>query len=276
VRRLALVSRPDLERALDRLARESPDVRAGLFGPDSIFWRVNRNTSAFLGAGRAMLLQLAHPWVARAIADHSNTTQDPLGRFRRTFVRVFDMAFGDLDSALRAARLVHTRHERVTGALPGSDASVYAANESRALSWVHATLWDTSLRVYERLCGPLSRAELDRYYAETLRFALLFGVESEDLPPDWGSFQGWVEGEFERLEILPEGRQIARFMLQAPRPALRPVFRVYRAITAEQLPPRLRFLPAYLAAERRIAGLEGSDPVGDWLAALLVGRRSAR
>ena len=38
---------------------------AGVFGPDSAAWRVNGEAViVFLGAGRALLLQLAHPWVA--------------------------------------------------------------------------------------------------------------------------------------------------------------------------------------------------------------------
>src|SRR3712207_7704222 len=41
--------------------------------------------SLFLGAGRALLLQLAHPWVAAGISQHSTTLADPIGRFHRTF-----------------------------------------------------------------------------------------------------------------------------------------------------------------------------------------------
>ena len=44
------------------------DAGAGLFGPHSALWRVNREAALFLGSGRALLLQLAHPWVGTAIA----------------------------------------------------------------------------------------------------------------------------------------------------------------------------------------------------------------
>ena len=53
---------------------------------------------------RALLLQLAHPWVAAAIIDHSRTLGDPIGRFHRTFAVVFTMVFGTVDQALSAAR----------------------------------------------------------------------------------------------------------------------------------------------------------------------------
>ena len=67
----------------------------------------------FLGAGRALLLQLAHPWVAAAIAEHSRTFDDPIGRFHRTFGVVFSMVFGSLDQAIAAARRLHRRHAAI-------------------------------------------------------------------------------------------------------------------------------------------------------------------
>src|SRR5688572_9798298 len=109
------VERDDLHQLLDRLRRETEDPRAGVFGPNSMLWRVNRESIAFLGGGRAALLQLAHPYVAHAVDQHSHTKTDLLGRFVRTFDNVFSMVFGDLDSALGSARRVHTYHGTVTG-----------------------------------------------------------------------------------------------------------------------------------------------------------------
>jgi len=59
-----LVGEGDLERelALARVAVRDPT--AGLFGPASLMWRVDREAVLFLGARRALLLQLAHPWIA--------------------------------------------------------------------------------------------------------------------------------------------------------------------------------------------------------------------
>ena len=69
----------------------------GVFGPGSTIWQVDREALVFLGAGRALLLQLAHPWVATAIAQHSKALSDPIGRFHRTFEIVFTLVFGSLD-----------------------------------------------------------------------------------------------------------------------------------------------------------------------------------
>jgi len=84
----------DLEARLAVLESRVKRPRERIFGPQSMEWRVNGEAAIFLGAGRALLLQLAHPFVAAAVADHSRVFADPLGRFHRTFQLVFTLVFG--------------------------------------------------------------------------------------------------------------------------------------------------------------------------------------
>ena len=114
---------------------------AGIFGPRSMTWRVDREAAIFLGAGRALLLQLAHPWVAAAIEQHSDTFADPISRFHRTFSVVFTMVFGRLEQSLQAARRLHRRHAAISGTMqlaagPFPAGSFYCANGVPALRWV--------------------------------------------------------------------------------------------------------------------------------------------
>jgi len=45
--------------------RPLSDPDAGLFGPDSVTWRIDREAFLLLGAGpRALLMQVAHPAIA--------------------------------------------------------------------------------------------------------------------------------------------------------------------------------------------------------------------
>src|SRR3712207_7068881 len=112
------VDAADLERSLAYVQAHAAGHVEGVFGPQSAVWQVDREALVFLGAGRALLLQLAHPWVAAAIAEHSRTSADPIGRFHRTFGTVFSLAFGTLDQALAAARALHRLHGAVRGRLP--------------------------------------------------------------------------------------------------------------------------------------------------------------
>jgi uncharacterized protein (DUF2236 family) len=113
-----MISDQDLEIELHFVRAHAAGSLAGVFGPDSVTWRVNREAAIFLGAGRALLLQLAHPWVATAVSEHSQVFADPLGRFHRTFKVMFTMVFGTLDQAVGAARRLHRRHAAITGVMP--------------------------------------------------------------------------------------------------------------------------------------------------------------
>src|ERR1700688_1151501 len=114
------------------------EPRDGFFGPGSVTWRVNRESAVFLGAGRAALLQLAHPWVAAALAQHSNLLHDAIGRFHSTFRVLYTMLFGTRGQALEASKQLYRLHAGIRGELPSGEH--YEANEVAALRWVYAPL----------------------------------------------------------------------------------------------------------------------------------------
>src|SRR5271154_369399 len=172
---------------------KAADPRAGIFGPASVSWKVNRESALFLAAGRAALLQLAHPWVAAALDQHSNLRNDPLARFHNTFRVIFTMVFGSLSQALAASRYMYQLHTRIQGELPSSVAgytqgSRYRANEVNALVWVYATLVESALLAYECVLPPLTRTERETYYAENKIMAALFGIPASALPESWSGF----------------------------------------------------------------------------------------
>jgi len=307
------VSRADLEQRLADVRRLVTDPRTGVFGPTSRVWAVNKHSITFVGAGRAALLQLAHPYVAQGVDRYSTARTDPIGRFHRTFARVFAMVYGDLDSAFAAARSVHRIHERVTGTLPATAGpfaagSEYAANVPEALLWVHATLWDTSITVYELVLGALPGEVKAAYYEETKRFARLFGIPESILPADWDAFQTYVERMLasDTLTVTPEAAAIGRFLFEPLHPLAAPLSRRSALVTAwllparlaeafgldrggaagrtrfertitqlrwlfPRLPRRLRYLPPYVDVRRRLAGRTDRDLVGEWLGRLFVG-----
>jgi uncharacterized protein (DUF2236 family) len=241
------VGEAELERQLDIVRRRAAGALPGVFGPDSQMWQIHCESAVFVGAGRAVLLQLAHPWVAAAIAEHSRTLGDPIGRFHRTFSVVFTMIFGSLDQALEASRRLHRLHESITGILPGAAGpfaagSSYRANEIEALKWVHATLIDTSVLVYERLLGPLAPKQREQYYEETKLFAALFGIPEEALSPDWNSFVAYNRTMWESttLTVIPAARRIASQLMESPSSGGVRLPEWYRALTALLCPPPIR------------------------------------
>ena len=241
-----MVSGNDLEAALDQVRAHAAGPVAGVFGPDSVTWLIDREAVIFLGAGRALLLQLAHPWVAAAIAEHSRTLADPIGRFHRTFGIVFAMVFGSLDGALSSSRQLHRRHDMIVGEMPETvgpfaAGSRYCANDIPSLRWVHATLVETALMAHDLVLAPLSAEERERYWVESRMYGALFGLTADDLPADWTGFAAYTAEmtQSETLTVSMAAREIATQIFTGARPWLRPP-RWYRALTASMLPERLR------------------------------------
>ena len=156
------------------------------------------------------------------------------------------MEFGTLDQALAAARRLYRRHATVRGTMretvgPVRGGLALRANDADALRWVHATLVDTGLRVYERVQGRLPQPERDRYWAESRRLAALFGLPPEDLPADWNGFTAYVAA-MHRSPVLTVSADacaiIEGLFRRGRRWARMPGW--YAAVTASLLPDRLR------------------------------------
>jgi uncharacterized protein (DUF2236 family) len=219
---------------------------------------MNREAILFLAAGRALLLQLAHPWVAAAVAEHSKALTDPVARFHRSFKVVFTMVYGTVDQAFAAARSLHRRHETITGVLPESvgpfeAGSSYRANNISALRWVYATLSDSALAAHDLILGGLDPADRARLYSESQLFAAMFGIPRHLLPPDDSDLNLYVRAMWNSdiLTVSEAARYIAT-QIFAPGRIWR-VPKTYIALTAGILPERLRreFGLSYGAPERR-------------------------
>jgi uncharacterized protein (DUF2236 family) len=241
-----VVSPESLERELKGVRAAAAGAAQGVFGSRSLTWQIDRESAIFFGAGRALLLQLAHPWVAAAIERHSSAFADPVGRFHRTFSTVFAMVFGTLDQSMDAARRLHRRHASITGQLPWTSGpfavgSTYCANAIPALRWVYATLIETALVAYELVLPPVTPQQREQYYRESQLFAGLFGIPKECLPQDWTAFANYFSAmlQSEILSVSERTRTMARRLIAGTDLWL-PVPASYQDLTVVLIPPPLR------------------------------------
>src|SRR3569833_1216849 len=242
----AEATRTDLERHISGVAAQVSRPVEGIFGAQSVSWKINRESALFLGAGRAALLQLAHPWVAAALAQHSSLLTKPIARYHNTFRVVFTMIFGTADQAFASARSLYQIHTRITGEVPQKVAgyekgSRYKALHIPALKWVYATLLDSAVVAYECVMPPLSSDERARYYEESKVLAGLFGLPANALPEDWNAFQAYVADMFasDALGVSDRARYMAQKIMTGSGSWVY-VPRWYQALTAEWLPQRFR------------------------------------
>ena len=186
--------------------RAASGADAGLYGPASEAWRLNREAMLLLGAGpRALLLQLAHPAVAAGVADHSDFRTDPWRRLAGTLRSYLTIVYGTTAAARAEIRRLNALHRGITG--PG-----YSARDPDLSLWVHATLVESTIAVYDAWLEPLSTARRAAYYAETRPIGRAFGVPEASLPADLAAFERYVAemlGPAGPVHASPVARELA-------------------------------------------------------------------
>ena len=227
----------------------------GLFAPDGVAWRINREALVLAGGTCALLMQLAHPAVAAGVAEHSTFEADPFARLRRTLKASYAVAFGTGPRAERAIGRINAIHELVSGTVPESG-DTYRATDPALVLWVHATLADTALRVYERFIAPLSRAEADAYHRETAAVVVRFGVPEGMIPDTLLGLRTWMAGRIASGEVRVS--DTARTLLPRvlyPTPAPRLVWDAAHLVSLSVLPAELRHQYGIRWPARREAGV---------------------
>jgi uncharacterized protein (DUF2236 family) len=163
---------PDDQPAVDF---SKPIGEPALVSPDSISWRVFKNPlSLFIGGVTAVILELAEPRVRTGVWEHTSFRLNPIGRLRRTGLAAMVTIYGARSTAEAMIASVRRVHDKITGTTPSGES--YCANDPVLLNWVQGTAAYGFLQAYHAYVQPLSSSERDRYYAEGVPAAGLYGA----------------------------------------------------------------------------------------------------
>ncbi len=179
-----------------------------MFGPASAVWHVHRERALLLSAPAVVLMQLAHPLVAAAVAEHTSRDRSPIERAGATIGLNLTVIFGDGDQAGHAASHVRDLHAGIHGRLHATvgtfpAGSSYRADDPELLGWGHATIAWAAIEAYERFVGSLGPGERDRYVAEMRPFGEAFGAD-EPLPSTWDELCASVSGVLQNAGAVGE------------------------------------------------------------------------
>jgi len=235
------------------LARAVPPLPSGLagdpgrFGPASLVWRVHRERALLLSAPAVVLMQLAHPLVAAAIAEHTNRERSVVERAGATIGLNLAVIFGDHNQAERAAMHVRDLHTAIRGKLLAAvgtfpAGSSYRADDPELLRWGHATIVWAGLEAYERFVGSLRPADQDQYVAEMRFFGQAFGADEASLPSTRDGLRAYVFNVLDDALAIGElGQREAREILWPGGTfGERASGRVLRVVSAGLLPDTVR------------------------------------
>jgi uncharacterized protein (DUF2236 family) len=132
-------------------------------------------------------------------------------------------------------------HAAVSGTIPETG-EPYRAVDPALLLWVHATLVDTAIRVYDRFVQPLSADEAEAYHAEARQIAVRLGVPDAVLPLTLAELRlvmgRLIEGG--EVAVSATARSLAPAVLYPARFPPRPIWDVAHLVSLSVLPPAIR------------------------------------
>jgi uncharacterized protein (DUF2236 family) len=242
------------------------DTDRGLFGPDSVTWRVLSEPVMWIAGVRAMYMQALHPRVM--LGTWQNTAfakpDEAWGRFTRTveFVRV--RTYGTADEVSRAGARLRKVHSSLTGV--DGDGVRFRLDDPELLLWVHCGEIGSYAEIARRSGVHVTAAELDAFVAEQRRSAEVVGLRPSAVPASMAELEEYYERMRPRLHVCPEARRALRLSFAPRLPlALKPL---------QLIVPPVNVL-AYASLPRWARRLYGTPAIGLTDAAVTVALRAA-
>jgi uncharacterized protein (DUF2236 family) len=242
----------------------------GLFGPDSVTWRIMKEPVIWVAGFRALYLQALHPRVMRGTWQNTSFAQpgEAWGRFVRTAEFVGVRTYGTTAQVERAARRVRKLHASLTGTDPNG--TRFRLNEPELLLWVHCGEVASYADIARRSGMGVGQADLDAFVDEQRRSAAVVGLDPAAVPGSVAELDAYYEQIRPSLYACPEARQA---LMKSYHPDVPAEFRALKLMVPPLNTLAFASLPRWA---RRIYGTPGS-PLTDVgaTAALRVAHQSA-
>ena len=144
----------------------TPAGDRGLFGPESIAWKVHDDfISMMIGGISSLILQALHPQALAGVWDHSSFREDLKGRLGRTAFFIAATTYGPKGMADSVIDRVNQIHQKVSGFDEFNQP--YRADDPELLAWVHLTETRSFIHSYESYRNePLGNSQKDQYFLE--------------------------------------------------------------------------------------------------------------
>jgi uncharacterized protein (DUF2236 family) len=193
------------------------DADTGLFGPDSVTWRVHAEPILALGGLRALFLQALHPRAIAGVAQNSRFQTDPWGRLLRTVEYVATTIYGTTAQAQAAGHRVRAVHARMSAVDPVTG-EVFRVDEPDLLRWVHVAEVDSYAATARRAGVRLSPHEWDGYWYEQRRAAALVGLDPATVPGSTAEAEHYFHAVRPHLRMTRDAAATLLFLASPPVP----------------------------------------------------------
>ena len=149
-----------------------------------------------------------HPAIAAGLIDHSDFFENPMGRLARSAGPILGVIY-DPDPAATGS-WVRDQHPEIRGT-DEQDRS-YHALDPETYYWAHATFFEGMIRTREFFDRPLTRAEKEQLFRESITWYARYGVSMRPVPEDFAAFERYWQRMFEEVlePTRPAGEWVRR------------------------------------------------------------------
>ncbi len=186
----------------------------GLFGPESIAWKVHADfISMMIGGISSLILQALHPQALAGVWDHSSFREDLKGRLGRTAFFIAATTYGSKEMADGVIYRVNHIHQKVTGLDEFNQP--YRADDPNLLAWVHLTEARSFMHSYESYRSEvLSRTQKDQYFLEMKMLGERLGAL--DLPDSYAETDLAIQNYIPQLHYGDRAKSIISLLENFP------------------------------------------------------------
>jgi uncharacterized protein (DUF2236 family) len=189
----------------------------GLFGPDSVTWKLHREPILLIGGLRSLYLQALHPRAVAAVAQNSGYRSDPWGRLTRTSEYVGTVVYGSTEQVQTAASRLRRLHAQMSAVDPRTG-EPFRIDEPDLLRWVHVAEVESFLTTATRAGLKLTSDEVDTYFTEQRRAAELVGLDPSTVPGSAAEVAAYFEAMQPELGLTRDSAETALFLTVPPVP----------------------------------------------------------
>jgi uncharacterized protein (DUF2236 family) len=194
----------------------------GLFGPESVTWRLLREPVMWIAGLRAMYMQALHPRVMKGTWQNTAFAKpdEAWGRFTRTVEYVRVRTYGTTAEVERAGARLRKVHSSLAGV--DGDGKVFRLDEPELLLWVHCGEVGSYAEIARRSGLGVTAAELDEFIDEQRRSAAVVGLDPVAVPASMADLDDYYAQMRSRVSACPEARRALRlsFTPKLPPPLL--------------------------------------------------------
>ncbi|KAF1817010.1 hypothetical protein P152DRAFT_453623 [Eremomyces bilateralis CBS 781.70] len=190
----------------------------------------------FAGGQYAILLQFAHPGLARGSLEHSEFADRILNRLKTTTRFLTACVFGTPEERKAVFGIIHRAHSVVKG-------DGYYADDPELHKWTAATLFMSLLVVHEAVWGKdkIPQWKVEALFRETSVYATSLRMPTEMWPKTLDDFWVYWNHNIETLEVTHWAKTLMKALMWPkvpfPMSAASPLLRLW---TTAFLPERMR------------------------------------